>query len=215
LNIYPDESVRVTYNSEFIYHRKNRWDFIFGYEYTRISSPPDHTFSFTTVFKGLQNLYLRGGIKLSPHPYFSPYLSTDLGINYAFVKLFTLGLTIKSDIYENEALFTITPELSKDFSDVMYFGIKYSQYVYTTDYTTGKVELLLNLEYITGNDLFIKFLYGGDVEVRDRSRRVFDFTVGISYNLTDNFEIKLSYGTIETLYGKSHEISWHSFIKWE
>jgi len=66
------------------------------------------------------------------------------------------------------------------------------------------------LEYMEHNDLFIKAVYGGDVETRDPVRRVFDFATGISVSLTDQIETSLSFAWVETLYGRSSEISWSS-----
>lgn len=214
VNIYPDESVGVTFGSEFIYHHKGKWDFIFGFENSRIGDISDTTFSHTTVYRGIQYLYVRGGLAFSPYPNFSPWIKTDLGVSYTFADLFAAGLSLKTNIYESEALFTIIPELRKDFSDITYVALRYNQYLYTTGYSTGSVELLLNFEYYGRNDLFVKAVYGGDVEIRDSSRRVFDFAAGTTLVLTDNLEISLSYGWIETPYGKSHEISWSSNIKW-
>jgi tetratricopeptide (TPR) repeat protein len=214
INLYPDNSVGVAYWSEFVYHPKNMWDLIFGFEHARLQGMTDTSIYFTGVFRGIKGLYLRGGIRVSPYPSFSPWVKTDLGINYTFGTILGAGLSFRSDIYDSETLFTIIPELRKDFSDLTWVGLKYNFYVYTTGYSAGRVELILNLEYAEHNDLFVKAVYGGDVEIRDPSRRVFDFASGISYNLNENIETSISYAWIETLYGRSSEISWSTNIRW-
>jgi len=213
-NIYPDHTVGVTVFCDATYHFRQRVDFILKYENMVINSLHDHTFTAKSVYRGIQNLYLIGGLAFTPDPNFSPDFTVDIGVHYSFPSLFAAGVNLVSDIFKDETLFTVSPGLSKDFSDISYIGIKYNQYIYTSGYSTGTIELLFNLEYIHNNDFFIKFIYGGDIEVRDKSRRIFDFSAGISYNFTDNFKTELSYGRIETLYGKSHEITYRSLIKW-
>jgi len=214
INIYPDDSVGVAYWSEFVYHPQNKWDFVFGFEHVRVHGMADTSLYFTGVYRGIEGLYLRGGLGLCPNPNFSPWVETDLGVSYTFGTILGAGLSFKSDIYDSETVFTIIPELRKDFTDLTWVGLKYYIYLFSTGYFAGRVELLLNLEYAENNDLFVKAVYGGDVETRDPSRRAFDFAAGISFDLTDNIETSLSYAWIETLYGRTSEISWSSYIKW-
>ena len=213
-NVYPDGSFSVTAASLFTYHMKQSWDFSFQYENACIQGIHDHTTTFETVFKGLKNTYIRGGFGYTPQPEFSPNWNTDLGLNYSFPRLFGTGISIQTDIYENETLLKLIPEIRKDFTEVSYISLKYNHYMYTTGYSTGSFEIMLNVDYYNGNDLFVKAIYGGDIEVRDKTRRVFDIATGISINITDNLETLLTYGRIETPYGKSHEISYQSVIKW-
>ena len=147
-------------------------------------------------------------------PSFSPWLATDLGVSYTIGTILGAGLSFTSDIYEEETLFAVIPEVRKDFSDLTWVGVKYYYYFYTTGYSAGRIELMLNLEYMENNDLFVKAVYGGDVETRDPSRRVFDFATGVSVSLTDQIESSLSFAWVETLYGRSSEISWSSYIRW-
>jgi tetratricopeptide (TPR) repeat protein len=214
VNVYPDASTGVAYWSEFVCHPQNRWDLVFGFEHEQHHDMEDTSLYFTGVFRGIERLYLRGGLEVCPDSSFSPWVKTDLGVNYTFGTIIGAGLSFKSDIYESETLFAIIPELRKDFTDLTWVGLKYYFYLYTTGYTAGRVELILNLEYMENNDLFVKAVYGGDVETRDPTRRVFDFASGISWNLTENIEASISYAWIETLYGRSSELSWSSYIRW-
>jgi tetratricopeptide (TPR) repeat protein len=214
IDIYPDDTVEVTYWSEFIYHPENKWDLVFGFEHTRLLDMTDTGIYFTGVFRGVKGLYLRQGLEVIPEPDFSPLLKTDTGINYTFGTILGAGLSFKTEIYTGETLFTISPELRKDFTDLTWVGLKYNFYIYTTGYYAGKLEMILNLEYVENSDLFLKAVYGGDVEVRDPARRVFDFAAGISFNLTESMETSLSYAWIETLYGRSSELSWSNYIRW-
>jgi tetratricopeptide (TPR) repeat protein len=214
INIYPDDSVGIAYWSEFVYHPENKWDLVFGFMHTKLRDMRDTGIYFTGVYRGIKGLYLRGGLEVNPNPNFSPWLGTDTGINYTFGTIIGAGLSFKADIYTSETLFTIIPELRKDFTDLTWVGLKYNFYIYTTGYNTGRVELILNLEYIENNDLFVKAVYGGDVEIRDPARRAFDFATGISVNLTENLETSISYAWIETLYGRSSEVSWSNYIRW-
>jgi len=214
INIYPDSSVGVAFWSEFMYHPKNRWDLVFGFEHATLHDMRDTSIYFIGVYRGVTDLYLRGGLELTPAPSFSPWLKTDLGVSYTFGTILGAGLSFTSDIYEEETLFAIIPEIRKDFSDLTWVGLKYYYYFYTTGYSAGRIELVLNLEYMENNDLFVKAVYGGDVETRDPARRVFDFATGISVSLTDQIETSLSFAWVETLYGRSSEISWSSYIRW-
>ncbi|UCB45539.1 MAG: tetratricopeptide repeat protein [Spirochaetota bacterium] len=214
INIYPDDSVGIAYWSEFVYHPENKWDLVFGFQHTKLRGMADTGIYFTGVYRGIKGLYLRGGLEVNPNPNFSQWLGIDTGINYTFGTILGAGLSFKADIYTSETLFTIIPELRKDFTDLTWVGLKYNFYIYNTGYNTGRVELILNLEYIENNDLFVKAVYGGDVETRDPARRVFDFASGISINLHENLETSLSYAWIETPYGRSSEISWSNYIRW-
>jgi tetratricopeptide (TPR) repeat protein len=214
INVYPDSSVGVAFWSEFVYHPQNRWDLIFGFEHVTLQDMRDASIYFRGVYRGVTDLYLRAGLVATPTPSFSPFLETDLGVSYTFGKILGAGLSFESDIYEEETLFAIIPEIRKDFTDLTWVGLKYYYYFYTTGYSASRIELILNLEYMEHNDLFIKAAYGGDVETRDPARRVFDFATGISVSLTDQIETSLSFAWVETLYGRSSEISWSSYIRW-
>ena len=213
-NIYPDATFSVTATSFLIYHLKQSWDFTLQHEDACIRGTHDHTVLLETVFRGIRNTYIRGGLAHAFSPTYLPEWKTDLGFNYSFPRLFGAGISLQSDIFETEALWKIIPELRRDFTDISYISLKYNRYLYTTGYSTGSFEILLNAEYYNRNDLFVKAVYGGDIEVRDKSRRVFDFAAGITYSFTENLESSISYGRIETPYGKSHEISYQSVIKW-
>ena len=213
-NIYPDATFSVTATSFLIYHLKQSWDFTLQHEDACIRGIHDHTILAETVFRGIRNTYIRGGLAHAFDPTYLPEWKTDLGFNYSFPHLFGVGISLQSDIFETEALWKIIPELRRDFTDISYISLKYNRYLYTTGYSTGSFEILLNAEYYNRNDLFVKAVYGGDIEVRDKSRRVFDFAAGITYSFTENLESSISYGRIETPYGKSHEISYQSVIKW-
>lgn len=213
-DLYPDASLGITVFSDLTYHLKRWWDFYLEYQNWVIAGDHDYTLTTTAVYRGIHNLYLSGGFGFTPDAHFSPDYSTMLGVHYSFPHILTTGMNFSADFYSDETLLTFSPEVTRNFSDISYITIGYNQYVYTSGYSTGKLELTLNLEYLNKNDFFITVSYGGDVEVRDRSRRVFDFTTGISYNITENLELQLSYGRIETQYGKTHEISYSTSVKW-
>ncbi len=64
------------------------------------------------------------------------------------------------------------------------------------------------------NPLYVFLIYGGDVEVRDNDRRIFDIGAGISYTLKEKFEFSLGYALHETEYGSTHQISSNFIVKW-
>jgi len=213
-DIYPDASMGITVFSDLTYHYKRWWDFYLEYQNWVIAGDHDYTLTTTAVYRGIRNFYLSGGFGLTPDAHFSPDYSTTLGVHYAIPSILTAGMDFSADFYSDETLLTFSPVVTRDFSDISYISIGYNRYIYTTEYSTGKLELTLNIEYLNKNDFFITVSYGGDVEVREKSRRVFDFSTGISYNITENLELQLSYGRIETQYGKTHEISYRAAVKW-
>lgn len=213
-NVYPDGTFSITLSSGVTYHLKQVWDFFFTHENKVINSAHDNKFQFNTVFKGITNLYLLEGFSFTPDPDFSPSWGTEFGINYNFPNLFSGGVNLLIDFYSRDTLFTVNPTIKRDFTDISYISLGYNQYVFTSGYSTGNVELLLNLEYANTNSLFVQFVYGGDTEVRDRDRRIFDLVTGTTFSITDNFETTLSYGWVDSPYGRSHEIGWRSVAKW-
>jgi len=213
-DIYPDSSMSTTVFSDITYHFKRWWDFILEYQNRDITGDHDYTLTTTAVYRGIKNLYLSSGFGITPDALFSPDYSALLGVHYSIPRIVTAGMDFTTDFYSNETLLTFSPEITREFSDISYITLGYNRYIYTSGYSTGKLELTLNLEYFNKNDFFITVAYGGDVEVRDKSRRVFDFSTGIHYAITDALEVQLSYGRIETEYGKTNEISYRTALKW-
>ncbi|MCK4803846.1 MAG: hypothetical protein KAT88_04790, partial [Spirochaetes bacterium] len=229
-SIFSDKSLGITASPGLTYHYKHNWDFNFLIEYVYIFSDNtnDLTLSFSTSYKGFENLYLLGGLSLTPAPDFSPGFSTELGVNYSFRYLIVGGFNFKTEVGKyievygtgetRETLFTLNPELQKYFSDITYVSLDYNQNIYTTGYKPGTIGLTLNLEYYNKNPLYVFLNYGGDVEVEDKDRRIFDIGAGISYTLKEKFEFSLGYALHETLRGngsgRTHQISNNFIIKW-
>jgi len=213
-DIYPDNNIGISLSSIVIYHFKQMWDFTFIYEKKVNNSIPDNTFYFSSVYKGKKKLYLLGGFSFTPDPNFSPNLSTEIGIDYNPGKSLVMGFDFTADIYTDYNLFSIKPKLSKYFTDISYMTIKYNQYIHSQKYYRANLEFLLNLDYYIENPLFIKFIYGGDIENINNPKNIFSFACGISYNITENLETSLSYSWLESAYGKTHEISYSSTVKW-
>lgn len=216
-SIYPDRSSGITASTGLTYHYKHKWDFNLLIEGAFIDQNNDITLSFTTYYRGFQNLYLLGGLSLTPAPDFSPVFSTKLGVDYAFRYLLVGGFNFKTDVFRGDdpdTLFTLQPELQKYFSDITYVSLGYNQYIYATGYNTGTIGLRLNLEYYNMNLLYVFLIYGGDVEVRDNDRRIFDIGAGISYTFREKFEFSLGYALHETEYGSTHQINSNFIVKW-
>ena len=220
-SIFPDKSSGITASTGLTYHYKHKWDFNLLIEGVFINSTNDLTLSFSTYYKGFQNLYLLGGLSLTPVPDFSPGFSIELGVNYSFRYLLVGGLNFRTEVFRGDApdtLFTLQPELLKYFSDITYVSLGYNQYIYTSGYNTGTIGLRLNLEYYNKNPLYVFLIYGGDVEVREKGRRIFDIGAGISYTLKEKFEFSLGYALHEALRGTdrgiTHQISNNFIVKW-
>lgn len=225
-SIFSDKSLGITASPGLTYHYKHNWDFNLLIEGVFIfrNSTNDLTLSFSTYYKGFQNLHLLGGLSLTPDPDFSPGFSTELGVNYSFRYLIVGGFNFKTEVGKyievygtddtRKTLFTLNPELQKYFSDITYVSLDYSQYIYTSGYNTGTIGLKLNLEYYNKNPLYVFLNYGGDVEVEDKDRRIFDIGAGISYTLKEKFEFSLGYALHETGSGRTHQISNNFIIKW-
>lgn len=213
-SIYRDKTLGVTASSGITYHYKQKWDFGFFIENAIIDKTHDLTLSFSTFYRGVQYLYLLGGISLTPNADFSSRFSINLGANYSLKNLFNVGLNFKTEIFPDDTLFTISPELQRYFSDITYVALGYNQYIYKSGYYTGTIGLHLNFEYYDKNPIFVYLIYGGDVEIKDKDRRIFNLGAGISYNFTDNFELSLGYALLGTEYGRTHEISNRFILKW-
>jgi tetratricopeptide (TPR) repeat protein len=213
-DIYPDSTMSTTVFSDITYHYKRFWDFILQYQNWDIAGDHDYTLTTTAVYRGIQKLYLSSGFGFTPDALFSPDYTLLLGSHYTIPRFLTAGMDFSADFYSNETLLTFSPEVTREFSDISYITLGYDRFIYTTGYSTGKLKLTLNLEYFNKNAFFFTFSYGGDVEVRDYSRRVFEFSTGISYAITENLVTQLTYGRIETQYGKTNEISYSTVVKW-
>ncbi len=213
-DIYEDKNVGVTLSRGLTYHYRQKWDFFFYYENFAVNSKHDVNIDISAVYMGISNLYLLGGFSFKPHTDLTQTVGAQLGAHYSFKDLFTAGIVFEADIYENETLFTIRPEFEKYFNDISYILLRYNQYIYSTGYLTANFGLHLNLNYYKDNVIFADFSYGGDVEIKDRDRRVFEFGLGTSYNFTDNFVVTLSYGWLESEYGRTHKVAFYPLIKW-
>ncbi|MFW6138411.1 MAG: tetratricopeptide repeat protein, partial [Spirochaetota bacterium] len=211
--VYPDNSMGITLTAGITYHIKQLWDITFLYTDKVITGTHDHIFSLSALYKGIKNLYLSGEFSGTRDPDFSPLITTQLDIGYDFGPL-GASFGLKADIYSNETLFRISPGLLKYFSDASYINLIFNYFSYTTGYSTSKIEFRSKLEYFDQNTINLSLVYGGDVEIKDPLRRVFDITAGTTLNITDNLEVTLSYGWIETEYGRSHQLTYESIVKW-
>lgn len=221
-DIYADKTVGFTLSSYLIYHLEQKWDFSFQYDFVTISGRNDNRLSFSTVYKGVPNSYFLADLTFTPSANFSPYLGTKLKANYALPNGFGAGLGFMVDMYgdaplsatQNENLYSIKPEVVKYFDDITFVLLGYDYYAYSSGYSTSKVRLMMNLAYYRSNVLSAGFSYGGDVETQDKDKRVFEFSLGISYNITRRIGLTLTYGYIDTQYGKTNQISFRPLLRW-
>jgi tetratricopeptide (TPR) repeat protein len=222
LYIFPDNSLGYSFNTSFIYHHRQRWDFIAAYKLKLLKETYDHTLLLTTVYMGIQNLYLLVGGEFTPQASFSPYATANLGINYAFPNFISAGVNFSSDFFgdaplstiQNETLYEIRPEVSKYFSDVSRVTLTYSQFIFSTGYNTWKVGFGMTIDYFKNNAIFAALAYGGSVEIKDETRRVLEFDIGIGYRVTRKLDLGLSYAYIDTQYGQTHQIAFRPVIRW-
>lgn len=213
-SIYEDNNIGITQSNALYYHFIQHWDLYIYNENFVINGDQDVNIDLTTVYRGFSNLYLIGGFSFKPYTDLTQTAGTLVGAHYSFKDLFTAGMDFEIDFYKDETLFTIRPEFEKYFGDISYILLRYNQYIFSTGYLAANVGLHLNLNYYSDNSAFADFSYGGDVEVKDRDRRVFELALGISYNFTENFEITLSYGWLESEYGRTHKVAFYPLVKW-
>ncbi|MCK5571058.1 MAG: tetratricopeptide repeat protein, partial [Spirochaetes bacterium] len=212
--IYPDGNVGIAASAGGTYYHKQLWDFTLLLKDTIIERVHDFTVAFSTQYRGIDNLYLLGRLSLTPASRFSSTCSAELGADYALRNLFVGGLNIKTDIFPDDTLFILSPEVKKYFSDITYLSLKYSHYFYTSGYNTGKIKLHLDFDYYNKNPLYIYAIYGGDVESKIKGNRFVDLGAGITYNFTEKYELALGYGLINSAHGITHEIGYRFRIKW-
>ncbi len=212
--IYTDGTFSISDTVTFLYHYRQKMDFLLKYIRAAINGDIDNTFSFEYTYMGINNLYLGSKIGFTFQPDFSAPFFTGLNLHYRFGKIVTAGFELEFTKYLNDDLLSFKPEIQKDFSDVSYARIRFNQYFFRSGYKTSSVDLYVQFEYFDQNTIYVTATYGGDAEIKDPDRRVFDFGFGISYNISDNLEIKFTYGWIETEYGKTHQFGWKNTVKW-
>jgi len=221
-DIYPDSSLGITASSSLTYHHKQVWNISLLYEDTATGGFHDQTFTLTNVFMGIHNLYMLGSFFYTPEPDFSPETGGEVGATLSIQGGFGAGVYISADLYreapagviQNDTLFAIKPEIVKYFGDLNFILIRYNHYLYTSGYSTSTLNLSMNMEYYEKNILYAGFTYGGDVETRNKERRIFEIALGISCNVTENLELFFYYSLIETQYGKTNQIKFNPLIKW-
>jgi tetratricopeptide (TPR) repeat protein len=222
LYIYPDRSLGYNFSTSFIYHHRQRWDFIAAYELEYIRSKFDHTLIFSTVYMGIPGLYLLAGGEFTPQANFSPTGTVNLGINYAFGNFIGAGIGFRVDFFgdaplssiQNEILYEIRPEISKYFGDISHVTLSYSHFILSNGYDTGRIGIGMTLDYYKNNAIFAGLAYGGSVEIQDETRRVLEFNLGIGYRVTQRLDLGLSYAYIDTQYGQTHQIGFRPVLKW-
>lgn len=222
LYIYPDSSLGYNFSTSFIYHHRQRWDFIAAYELEYISSKFDHTLIFTTVYMGVPNLYLLAGGEVTPQANFSPTGTVKLAVNYAFGNFIGAGIGFRTDFFgdaplssiQNENLYEIRPEISKYFGDISHVTLSYSHFILSNGYDTWRIGIGMTLDYYKNNALFAGLAYGGSVEIQDENRRVLEFDLGIGYRVTRRLDLGLSYAYIDTQYGQTHQIGFRPVLRW-
>jgi opacity protein-like surface antigen len=222
LYIFPDNTLGYTFSTSFIYHHKQLWDIITAYSLRHLQDTFDHTLLFTTVYKGISNLYLLAGGEITPQASFSPYATVTLGVSYSFANYIGTGINFTADFFgdaplstiQNENLYEIRPEISKYFGDISRVTFSYSQYVFSTGYNTWKVGLGMTIDYYKNNAIFAALAYGGSVEIKDETRRVLEVNLGIGYRVTQRLDLGLSYAYIDTMYGQTHQIGFRPVLRW-
>jgi len=213
-DLYADGSMGVSILSGLTYHHKQELDFSLWCENSVINDIHDTIFTLDTTFREIPFLYLGTTVGFTIDPDFSPIISGKLSIHYTFKDFITPGIIFSVDKYTDDTLFLLQPEIQRDFSNISYIQLCFKQFFYRSGYCASQLGLRLNLEYSNNNPVFITVTYGGDAEIKDKIRRVFDFGFGISYAFTDNFESSVSYSWLETIYGKTHELQWQNTVKW-
>ncbi len=221
-NIYPDKRLGIIISSFLTYHHRQTLDVTLQFEFATLNATNDHSFSFTSVYYGISNLYLLGGFKITPDADFSPSYGAELGVNYSFHGGFGMGIGFSSDVYQDaplgsiqdDTLYAIKPEIVKYFGDVTYILFGYNRYFYSSGYSTGTFRAAATLDYYKRNALYAGLTYGGSVEIKDKDRRVFEVAVGISHDVTQYLELSLAYSYLDTQYGQTHQISFQPIIKW-
>ena len=212
--IYTDGTMSVTETSSFLYHYRQKMDFLFKYSRAAINGNVDQTFSLGYTYMGINNLYLGLQFGFTINPDFNKPLFGNINAHYKFGKILTAGVTLEYDKYIDDNLIAMKPEIQKDFSDVSYALVRFNQYFFQSGYRASTIDLYIQFEYFDQNTIYVTGTYGGDAEIKDPDRRVFDFGMGISYYITDNLQSKLTYGWIETEYGKTHQFGWKNIVKW-
>ncbi len=222
LYIFPDSSLGYSFSTSFIYHHKQRWDFITAYKLRHLQDTFDHTLLFTTVYMGISNLYLLAGGEITPQASFSPYATINLGINYSFANFIGAGINFSTDFFgdaplstmQNENLYEIRPEISKYFGDISHVTLSYSQFVFSSGYNTWKIGFGMTIDYHKNNAIFAGLAYGGSVEIKDETRRVLELDLGIGYRVTQRLDLGFSYAYIDTMYGQTHQIGFRPVLRW-
>jgi FimV-like protein len=222
LEIYPDGSTGMIAAAYITYHHKQTWDFTYRIEDEASGGARDATLGFTFVYRRIRGLYLLGDLSIYPDPDFSPIYGVDLGANYMFKNGFGLGMGLSAEVYgdaplatvQNETLFSIKPKVIKYFGGVGNVILGYDQYIYSGGYTAQRVNMGVAVEYLPGYLVSGSFSYGGDIEIRDSERRVFEFGAGTSLRLVEGFSLSLYYNLVETKYGRTHQIGFAPLIQW-
>jgi len=211
---YTDGNMGVATNSSILYHYLQKMDFLFKFENISINGNCDQKFSGGITYMGIDNLYLGTEFKVTYDPDFSERYFGEINLHYSFKNIITPGIIIDLYKFSNETMIAIRPEIQKDFSDISYARIRFNQYLFSDNYKASTIELYIQFEYYNKNAIFLTATYGGDSEIKNPERRIFDFGFGISYDITDNIGFQLGYGWLETQYGKTHELIWQNTVKW-
>jgi len=211
---YTDGNIGITTNTSLLYHYKQKIDFLFKFEDSAINSQHDQKFTTGITYMGIENLYLGVKYRVTYDPDFSEYYFGELSLHYNFKKVITPGIMIDYYRFSYDTMVAVKPELQKDFSDVSYARVRFNQYLFSDNYKASTIELYIQFEYYNKNTIYVNATYGGDSEIKDPNRRIFDFGLGISYDITDNLGIKFGYGWLETQYGRTHELTWQNTVKW-
>jgi len=223
LSIYPD-STGYNFSTSFIYHHRQRWDFITAYELELIEGKIDNTFIFTTVYMGVPGLYLLAGGKLTPIANFSPSGEVDLAINYTFRNYFGAGIGFKADFFgdapsasedlRNKDLYEVRPEISKYFGDISHVTLAYSRFILSDGFNTWQVGVGMTLDYYKSNAIFAGLAFGGSAEIKDETIRFRELDLGIGYRVNQRLDLSLSYAYIFSQYGQTHQIGFRPVLRW-
>jgi len=212
--LYPDGTEAVTMENKFTYNYKQLFSFILTYQDKALNSIHDQSFNFGGVFMGIKNFYLSASFGYIPEPDFSPKYQLETSFDYGLGAGFVPGIRISAEVYPTETLFTISPRITKYFTDYTYAVISYYQYIYSSGYRTLNISFNLSMEYLPKNPLYLGVSYGGDVETKDPERRHFDFNTGISFKITENLVGIFEYSWIETKYGRTNRIGYRHRVQW-
>ena len=213
-DFYTDGDIGITTTSSLLYNYHQKIDFLLKFENFAINGAQDQKFTIGITYMGIKNLYLGTKHRITYDPNFSEHYFGEFNLHYNIQKIITPGIILDYYKFSDDSMIAIIPELQKYFSDVSYARLRFNQYIFSDNYKASTIEMYVQFEYYNKNTIYIDATYGGDPEIKDPDRIIFDFSFGISYDIVDNLGLKIGYGWLETEYGRTHELTWQNTVKW-